>query len=126
MSSIAFGAGMITVTKPFMPSLLDFQEKLQGIWDRGWLTNHGPLVTELELRLQHFLGLEHLLFVSNGTTALQLAMRALDLRGDVITTPFSYVATTSSIMWEHLRPVMVDICPHTLNIDAEKIEAAIT
>src|SRR3978361_76396 len=117
---------MITVTKPFMPSLRDFQEKLKGIWDRGWLTNHGPLANELELRLKEFLGLEHLLFVSNGTAALQLAMRALGLSGEVITTPFSYVATTSSIIWEHLRPVMVDICPDTLNIDPDKIEAAIT
>ena len=117
---------MINVTMPFMPPLSDYQEKVKSIWSRGWLTNHGPLVNELELQLKASLGLEHLLYVSNGTIALQIAMRALDVQGEVITTPFSYVATTSSIIWDRSVPVMVDIRPDTLNIDPSKIEAAIT
>jgi dTDP-4-amino-4,6-dideoxygalactose transaminase len=117
---------MITVTVPFMPPLEAYQEKVRSIWDRRWLTNHGPLVNELELQLKEQLGLEHLLYVANGTVALQLALRALDVREEVITTPFSYVATTSSIIWERCDPVMVDIQDTTLNIDPTKIEAAIT
>src|ERR1700735_2810044 len=99
---------MITVTVPFMPPLEAYQEQVKSIWDRRWLTNHGPLVNELELQLKKHLGLEHLLFLSNGTIALQLALRALDVSGEVITTPFSYVATTSSILWDRSTPVMVD------------------
>jgi dTDP-4-amino-4,6-dideoxygalactose transaminase len=117
---------MITVTVPFMPPLEAYQEKVKGIWDRRWLTNHGPLVNELELQLKAYLGLEHLLYVSNGTIALLLALRGLDVQGEVITTPFSYVATTSSILWDRCSPVMVDIEADTLNIDPDNIEAAIT
>ena len=116
----------ITVTKPFLPPYAEFQSYLNGIWEREWLTNNGPLVNELELKIKEYLDTEHLLFLSNGTTALQIAIRALDLQGEIITTPFSYVATTSSIVWEHCQPVMVDICPKTLNIDPDKIEQAIT
>ena len=116
----------ITVTKPFIPPFAEFQNYLSGIWAREWLTNNGPLVNELEIELKKNLGVEKLLFLSNGTVALQIAIRALDLKGEIITTPFSYVATTSSIVWEHCSPVMVDICPDSLNIDPSKIEAAIT
>ena len=116
----------ITVTKPFMPPWAEYKHYLSGIWEREWLTNNGPLVNELELKLKEHLDIEHLLFLSNGTIALQIAIRALDLSGEIITTPFSYVATTSSIVWEHCQPVMVDICPDTLNIDPAKIEQAIT
>jgi dTDP-4-amino-4,6-dideoxygalactose transaminase len=116
----------IPVTKPFLPPYEDYERYLKGIWQRGWLTNHGPLVNELELRLKDRLGLDHLLFLTNGTIALQIAIRALELQGEIITTPFSYVATTASIVWEHARPVMVDICPRTLNLDPAKVEAAIT
>ncbi len=116
----------ITVTKPFLPPIEAYQGFLQGIWQREWLTNNGPLVNELELRLKEKLGLDHLLFLCNGTIALQLALRALDLVGEVITTPFSYVATTSSIVWERCNPVMADISPETWNIDPSGIEAAIT
>lgn len=116
----------ITVTKPFIPPFEEYQFYLKGIWSREWLTNNGPLVNELELKLKETLGVNHLLFLSNGTIALQIAIRALDLQGEIITTPFSYVATTSSIVWEHCNPVMVDICPETLNIDPNKIEQAIT
>jgi len=116
----------ITVTKPFLPPYVEFQSYLKGIWEREWLTNNGPLVNELELKLKEYLEVDHLLFLSNGTIALQIAIRVLDLQGEIITTPFSYVATTSSILWERCQPVMVDICPKTLNIDPNKIEQAIT
>lgn len=116
----------IPVTKPFLPPIADYQALVAGIWQRQWLTNHGPLVSELEMKLKAELGLEHLLFLANGTVALQVAIRACGLQGEVITTPFSYVATTSSIAWEHCQPVMVDIDPDTLNIDPARIEAAIT
>jgi dTDP-4-amino-4,6-dideoxygalactose transaminase len=116
----------ITVVKPFMPPYSEFQAYLKGIWEREWLTNNGPLVNDLELKLKEHLGVDHLLFVGNGTIALQIAIRALDLRGEIITTPFSYVATTSSIVWERCQPVMVDISPTTLNIDPARIEQAIT
>lgn len=117
---------MIPVTKPFLPPKKDYQKYLDGIWERNWLTNHGPLVNELELSLKEYLGLEHLLYVSNGTIALQLAIKALDLKGEIITTPFSYVATTSSIAWEGCTPVFVDILPDKLTLDPGRIEAAIT
>lgn len=116
----------ITVTKPFLPPYAEYQAYLKGIWDREWLTNNGPLVNELELKLKEYLGVDHLLFLGNGTIALQIAIRALDLQGEIITTPFSYVATTSSIVWERCQPVMVDIYRKTLNIDPDKIEQAIT
>lgn len=116
----------ITVTKPFIPPFSEYQAFLKGIWERGWLTNNGPLVNELELKLKEYLGLDHLLFLGNGTIALQIAIRALNLRGEIITTPFSYVATTSSIVWEHCTPVMADISPETLNIDPSNIENLIT
>lgn len=117
---------MIPVTKPFLPPLATYQAYVEGIWQRNWLTNNGPLVNELELKLKEYLDLPHLLFLSNGTVALQMAIKALKLEGEIITTPFSYVATTSSIMWEGCKPVFVDIDLHTLNINAELIEAAIT
>lgn len=116
----------ITVTKPFTPPFDEFQSYLKGIWEREWFTNNGPLVNELELKLKEELNVDHLLFLSNGTIALQIAIRALDLQGEIITTPFSYVATTSSIVWEHCTPIMVDICQDTLNIDPAKIEQVIT
>lgn len=116
----------ITVTKPFIPPFDEYQAYLKGIWQREWLTNNGPLVNELELKLKENLGVDHLLFLCNGTIALQIAIRSLNLQGEIITTPFSYVATTSSIVWEHCVPVMVDICEDTLNIDPNKIEQAIT
>lgn len=117
---------MIPVTKPFIPPLNEYIQYLQGIWEREYLTNNGPLVQQLEQQLQEYLGVKHLLYVSNGTLALQLAIKALGLKGEIITTPFSYVATTSSIVWEGCEPVFVDIDPHTLNINPELIEAEIT
>jgi dTDP-4-amino-4,6-dideoxygalactose transaminase len=117
---------MIPVTKTFLPQMEEYQEYIQGIWNRNWLTNNGPLVNELELRLKEYLQVKHLLFLGNGTIALQIAIKALGLKGEIITTPFSYVATTSSIVWEGCTPVFVDIDEATLNIDPEKIETAIT
>ena len=117
---------IIPITKPFLPPLEEYQKYLEGIWKRQWLTNMGPLASELEMKLKEHLGLKHLLFVTNGTVALQMAIKALDLQGEIITTPFSFVATTSSIVWEGCTPVFADIDKDTLNIDATKIEAAIT
>lgn len=117
---------MIPVTKPFSPPISDYTNLLEGIWERNWFTNNGPLVKELEAKLKNHLGLENLLFVGNGTIALQLALKALNITKEVITTPFSYVATTSSIVWEGCKPVFVDIDGESLNIDPSKIEAAIT
>lgn len=117
---------MIPITKPFMPRLEEYESYVRGIWQRQWLTNNGPLVNELELQLKQYLKVPHMLYVSNGTSALQMAIRALGLQGEIITTPFSFIATTSSILWEGWKPVFVDIDPNTLNIDPALIEAAIT
>lgn len=117
---------MINVSKPFLPPIEEYQEYVKGIWERNWLTNNGPLVNELELKLKEYLGVNHLLYLNNGTIALQIAIKALSLKGEIITTPFSYVATTSSIVWEGCSPVFADIDANSLNIDPAKIEAAIT
>lgn len=117
---------MITVTKTFLPPLDTYHQLLQEIWSRGQVTNGGPLVEQLETELKQHLGVKHLLYVSNGTLALQLAIKALGLHGDVLTTPFSYVATTSSLVWENCRPVFVDIDPASLCLNPALIEAAIT
>lgn len=116
---------MIPVTKPFTPPIEDYKKLLDGIWDRNWLTNNGPLVNQLESGLREYLDVPHLLYLSNGTIALQIAIKALGITKKIITTPFSYVATTSSIVWEGCTPVYVDIDPLTLNIDPSKIETAI-
>lgn len=115
---------MIFVTKPFLPPREEYLRYVDEIWERGWLTNHGPLVTGLEEKLREYLGVGHMLYLSNGTVALQIAIRALELEGEIITTPFSFVATTSTIVWEKCKPVFVDI-DDTFNIDPKKIEAAI-
>jgi len=100
---------MINVTKPFLPPLDDYISLLQDIWERNWLTNNGPVLNELELKLKEYLKVPHILVLSNGTIALQIAIKALDLKGEIITTPFSYIASTSSIAWENCKPVFVDI-----------------
>lgn len=117
---------MIPVTKPFLPPKEEVFQLLEDVWQRQWLTNNGPLVNDLELKLKEYLGVPHILYLSNGTVALQIAIKALELKGEIITTPFSYVATTSSILWEGCKPVFVDIDEHTLNINPELIESAIT
>lgn len=116
---------MIPVTKPFLPPVEEYEAYVRDIWQRQWLTNNGPLVNELEIKLKRYLNVPHILYVNNGTMAIQLAIRALDLKGEIITTPFSFIATTSSAIWENCKPVFVDIDPATLNIDSGKIEAAI-
>jgi dTDP-4-amino-4,6-dideoxygalactose transaminase len=117
---------MIPVTKPFLPPIEDYNKYLTAIWKRNWLTNMGPLASDLEMKLKNHLALKHLLFVTNGTVALQMAIKALNLKGEIITTPFSFIATTSSIVWEGCKPIFVDIDKDSLNIDPNKIEAAIT
>src|SRR5258705_3178585 len=100
---------MIPVTKPFFPPIEEYISYLQEIWKRGWITNNGPFVNDLELKLKEYLKVNHLLFLTNGTVALQIAIKALELKQEIITTPFSYVATTSSIVWENCKPVFADI-----------------
>ena len=117
---------MIPVTRPFLPPKAELDVHLDGIYARKWLTNDGPLVRELESAVPRHLKSRDMSFVSNGTIALQLALRALDVRGEVITTPFSYVATTTSILWENCTPRFVDIEANGFNIDPTNIEAAIT
>jgi dTDP-4-amino-4,6-dideoxygalactose transaminase len=123
---IAHKHDMIPVTKPFLPPREEYEAMVKDIWQRNWLTNHGPLVKELEHKLKERLAIDHVLYVANGTLALQLAIKTLQLKGEIITTPFSYVATTSSIVWENCIPKFVDIDSNTLTIDAGLIEAAIT
>lgn len=117
---------MINVTKTYLPPLEEYTRYLEQIWKQGWVTNNGPLVLELEEKLKEYLGVKHLIFCSNGTIALQIAIKAMGLKKEIITTPFSYVATVNSILWENCTPVFVDIDPETFCIDADKIEAAIT
>lgn len=117
---------MIQITDPFLPPQEEYQELLKGIWDRNWLTNNGPLVKELEQKLVEKLDVEHFTMVTNGTVSLQIAAKALQLSGEVITTPFSYVATVSSLVWEQLTPVFADISIDDFNVDPDKIAAAIT
>lgn len=117
---------MITVTQSFLPPLEEYTAYLAGIWERARLTNNGPLLLQLEAELSRYLDVPYVHVTSNGTIALQLAIRALELTGEIITTPFSYVATTSAILWENCVPVFVDIEDQTFCIDAELIEAAIT
>ncbi|MBK6770917.1 MAG: DegT/DnrJ/EryC1/StrS family aminotransferase [Ignavibacteria bacterium] len=117
---------MINVTKTFLPPINEYIEYLEKIWESNWITNQGPLSEELESRLKDFLNVNNLLLVSNGTIALQLAIKALALKGEIITTPYSYVATTNSILWENCTPVFCDIENKTYCIDADLIESKIT
>jgi dTDP-4-amino-4,6-dideoxygalactose transaminase len=119
---------MIPVTKSFLPPLEDYMFQVKRAYDNQWLTNRGELVKELETRLTALLALEKskILITNNGTVPLQIALKLLGNGGEIITTPFSYVATTSAIVWENCKPVFVDIHPEYLTIDEAKIEAAIT
>lgn len=117
---------MINVTKSFLPPLDEYTRYLEGIWDRGHLTNHGPLVFELEDKLRSFFGVKHVFLITNGTVALQIAIRAAGLKGEVITTPFSYVATTSSLAWEGCKPVFADIDEATFCLDPDSVKSKIT
>lgn len=117
---------MINVTKTFLPDFDEYAAVLKRAWNKGWITNNGELVQELEQKLKTFLNVDNLLFCNNGTIVLQMALRALDITKEVITTPFSYVTTTNAILWEGCQPVFVDINPDTFCIDPNKIESAIT
>jgi dTDP-4-amino-4,6-dideoxygalactose transaminase len=119
---------MINVTKTFFPPLAEYQKQVQRIWDNQWLTNRGSLLIELEEKLTYQLALQQskIIVMNNGTIPIQIALKLLANGGEVITTPFSYVATTAAIIWENCTPVFVDIHPDFLTIDETKIEAAIT
>ena len=114
------------VTQPFTPPLEAYVETLQTIWQRQYFTNHGPCVQAFEDAVRNALKVEHFRYVSNGTTALQLALKTLEITGEVITTPFSYVATTSAILWQGATPRFADICRERMTLDPQAIEAAIT
>ena len=117
----------VYVTRPFLPPKEEYLKKVSDIFDRGILTNQGPNVLEFEQTIRKFLRVGYFHYVTNGTIALQLALRTLGItEGEVITTPFSYVATVSSILWERCTPVFVDIEPNNFTIDVTKIEEAIT
>ena len=117
---------MINVTKTYLPDIDKYKSYIDEIYENGQLTNNGPLVQRLERRLEKYLGVNNIILVANGTLALDVAYRALELTGDVITTPFSFVATTSSIIANGLNPLFSDINPHTFNIDPSLIEENIT
>ena len=117
---------MINVTKTYLPNKDKYKKYIDEIYENGWLTNNGPLVQRLEKRLAKYLGVKNIVLVSNGTVALEIAYRTLGLKGFVITTPFSFVATTSSLVTNELLPIFVDIDEKTLNLDPKNIEKSIT
>ncbi len=117
---------MIPVTKSFLPPIEQYMNFVQRAWDNQWLTNRGELVLELEEKLKNYLDVSNIIITNNGTVPIQIAIKLLGLGGEIITTPFSYVATTSAIVWENCTPVFVDIHPEYLTIDESKIEDAIT
>jgi dTDP-4-amino-4,6-dideoxygalactose transaminase len=117
---------MIPVTKSFIPPIEEYTTQVQRAFKNEWLTNRGELIKELEEKLKSFLEIDNILITNNGTIPLQIALKLLGNQGEIITTPFSYVATTAAIVWENCTPVFVDINPETLTIDTQLIEAAIT
>lgn len=116
----------IHVTQPSLPPLEEYVELLKEIWGTGILTHNGPLLQRLEKELSVKLGIDNFIAVTNGTVAIQMAIKALDLKGEIITTPFSWVATISAIKWEGCTPIFCDIDPQSLNIDTSKLESLIT
>jgi dTDP-4-amino-4,6-dideoxygalactose transaminase len=116
----------IYVTQPFLPNLTEFIPYLEQIWESKWLTNGGPYHQELEKKLAEYLGIAHLALFTNGTIALVTALQTLRITGEVITTPYSFVATAHSLFWNSITPVFVDIDPITLNLNPDRIEQAIT
>lgn len=116
----------IFVTQPYLPPLEEFVPYLQKIWDNKTLTNGGPMHQQLEQALCDYLGVKHVALFNNGTIALLTALQALRVTGEVITTPYSFVATAHSLLWNGIKPVFADIDPRTLNLDPSKVEAAIT
>ena len=116
----------VNVTLPDLPDINEYVNYLEEVWDSKWLTNDGQFVQLLEKKLKEFMGLKKFLLVSNGTLALQIALKVLNIKGSVITTPFTFAATTNSLLWERLNPVFADIDPETFNIDPEDVERKIT
>ena len=116
----------IYVTKPFLPSLEEYKAGLQEIWDNAWLTNNGPVLQRYTKQLESYLGTENVCLFNNGTLALQIGMQGMQLAGEVITTPFTFVATSHALYWNKIRPVFVDIEPDGYTLDPAKVEAAIT
>src|SRR5574344_1967 len=116
----------ITVTSPLLPPLDEFEKMLEDIWQRKWITNNGHYHQELERALAEYLKVPYLSLFTNGTIPLITALQALRVTGEVIITPFSFVATTHALWWNGIKPVFVDIDPHSCNIDPSKIESAIT
>ena len=106
---------MINVTKTYLPNKKKYQQYVDEIYANGWVTNNGPLVKKLEKRLAEYLGVRNIVLVANGTVALEIAYRTLDLKSYAITTPFSFVATTSSLVTNGIHPIFADIDPQTLN-----------
>lgn len=117
---------MINVTKTYLPNKEKYKSYVDRIYEQGWITNNGPLVRELEQRLAEYLGVKNIVLVANGTVALEIAYRTLGLKGFSITTPFSFVATTSSLITNNILPIFIDIDPKTFNIDPNKIVDQIT
>lgn len=118
---------MINVTRSFMPPIEEYEKYIEQIWESRYLTNEGPFLKELEKQIKDYLGIENVEMLTNGTIALELAIAALEIKeGEIITTPFSFIATTSSILWENCKPVFVDINSRDFCIDVDKIEEAIT
>ena len=117
---------MINVTKTFFPPIEEYNKQIERIWKNEWLTNRGELVLELEDKVKTYLKTDNIIMMNNGTVPIQIALKILGNKGEIITTPFSYVATTAAIVWEDCTPVFVDIHPEFLTIDETKIEAAIT
>ena len=117
---------MINVTKTYLPNKEKYKKYIDEIYENGWLTNNGPLVQRLEKRLAEYLGVKNIVLVSNGTVALEIAYRTLDIKGFAITTPFSFVATTSSLVTNNILPIFADIDKNTFNLDSKNIEKLIT
>jgi len=117
---------MINVTKTYMPNKEKYKKYIDEIYNNGWITNNGPMVKKLEQRLAEYLGVKNIVLVANGTVALEIAYRTLNIKGFTITTPFSFVATTSSLVTNGILPIFADIDKDTLNIDSKNIEKYIT
>ena len=117
---------MINVTKTYLPNKEKYKKYIDEIYENGWLTNNGPLVQRLEKRLAQYLGVKNIILVSNGTVALEIAYRTLDIKGFAITTPFSFVATTSSLVTNNILPIFADIDQNSFNLDPKNIEKLIT
>lgn len=117
---------MINVTKTFFPPLDEYNKQLERIWKNEWLTNRGELLQEVEKKVKDYLSISNIIIMNNGTIPLQIALKVLGNKGEIITTPFSYVATSAAIIWENCTPKFVDIHPDYLTIDETKIESAIT